>query len=238
MFGAEDRFLNWIGEASARMPFFPLINDGNALVQPVYAADLAKAVMSIIRVSAVLSYGLQPSIFISLPSLSTFFSSLPSPSSHLSLELFSYPQLTLLFTVSVKQRHREFRGQTFQLAGPAEYSYKEVVEFVHDITSKRVPMVDIPIPLAAFAGSLSEETIRPFITEDNVNQMQEDSVVKRDSKMLTMKDLGIEPVSMDKMAFGYLHRFRPGGHFVKVQGYYGVGERPSDGKEYLHNPER
>jgi hypothetical protein len=214
------------------MPFFPLINDGNALVQPIYAADLAKAVMSIIRVSDPPYNLLSSSQFLSYSR--SYSTSLPSPS-------LSFTHLTSIDSSLCRmttQRHREFRGQTFQLAGPAEYSYKEVVEFVHDITSKRVPMVDIPIFIAQFVGGMSEETIRPFITEDNVSQMQEDSIVKKDPKMLTIKDLGIEPVSMDKMAFGYLHRFRPGGHFVKVQGYYGVGERPSDGKEYLHNPER
>ena len=51
VFGAEDRFLNWIGEATCRIPFFPLINDGSALVQPLYAADLGKALMNIIYVS-------------------------------------------------------------------------------------------------------------------------------------------------------------------------------------------
>ena len=51
MFGAEDRFLNWIAEGSCRMPFFPLINDGNALVQPIYSGDVGKALMSITYVS-------------------------------------------------------------------------------------------------------------------------------------------------------------------------------------------
>lgn len=51
VFGAEDRFLNWIAEGSCRMPFFPLINDGNALVQPIYSGDVGKALMSITYVS-------------------------------------------------------------------------------------------------------------------------------------------------------------------------------------------
>lgn len=62
VFGYEDRFLNWIGEASCRMPFFPLINEGSPLVQPIYAPDLGKAIMHIIQVS--------PSPF--LPSLSKY----------------------------------------------------------------------------------------------------------------------------------------------------------------------
>ena len=130
------------------------------------------------------------------------------------------------------QNHDKYRGKTFQLAGPAEYSYKEVVEFVHDLTNKSVPIVDIPIFLAKAAGTVNNTWIRPFITEDVVNQMQEDCIELQGTDMLTMKDLGIEPVSMDKMAFSYLHRFRPGGHFVKVQGYYLEGQGQSDAKSH------
>jgi hypothetical protein len=60
------------------MPFFPLINDGNALVQPIYAADLAKAVMSIIRVSDPPYNLLSSSQF--LPYSLSYSMSLPSPS--------------------------------------------------------------------------------------------------------------------------------------------------------------
>jgi uncharacterized protein YbjT (DUF2867 family) len=51
VFGAEDRFLNWIAEASNRLPIFPLINGGSALVQPVYAYDVGRALMAIVKVS-------------------------------------------------------------------------------------------------------------------------------------------------------------------------------------------
>ena len=81
---------------------------------------------------------------------------------------------------------------------------------MHDLTNKSVPIVDIPIFLAKAAGTVNNTWIRPFITEDVVNQMQEDCIELQGTDMLTMKDLGIEPVSMDKMAFSYLHRFRPG----------------------------
>jgi hypothetical protein len=35
-----------------------------------------------------------------------------------------------------------------------------------------------------------------------------------------LKDLNIEPMSMDKVAFEYLHRFRQGGHFTLAEGYH------------------
>ena len=51
VFGAEDRFLNWIADASKLFRFFPLLHDGAALVQPIYCNDVAKALMAIIFVS-------------------------------------------------------------------------------------------------------------------------------------------------------------------------------------------
>jgi len=51
VFGPEDRFLNWIADACERFPFFPLVNEGKTLVQPVYAHDVAKALMNIVYVS-------------------------------------------------------------------------------------------------------------------------------------------------------------------------------------------
>lgn len=54
-FGPEDRFLNWIADACERFPFFPLINEGKTLVQPVYSHDVAKALMKIVYVRLLLS---------------------------------------------------------------------------------------------------------------------------------------------------------------------------------------
>ncbi len=50
VFGSEDRFLNWIAEATSRLPFFPLVDGGNALVQPVYVNDVAKGLLEITKV--------------------------------------------------------------------------------------------------------------------------------------------------------------------------------------------
>jgi hypothetical protein len=50
LFGAEDRFLNWIAESIVKFDRFPLINNGQNLLQPVYAIDVAKAIKEIIKV--------------------------------------------------------------------------------------------------------------------------------------------------------------------------------------------
>ena len=89
------------------------------------------------------------------------------------------------------------------------------------MTNNKPPLVDIPLSVANFTGSLIEQTINPFLTQDMIAQMQEDVVEIPNSDMLGMKDLNVECASMDKVAFDYLHRFRLGGHFTKVEGYYG-----------------
>ena len=50
--------------------------------------------------------------------------------------------------------------------------------------------MDIPIFLAKAAGTVNNAWIRPFITEDVVNQMQEDAIEFQGTDMLNMKDLG------------------------------------------------
>lgn len=116
--------------------------------------------------------------------------------------------------------HEEFQGKTFQLAGPAEYSYKEVVEFVSDVTLLKARLINVPVPVANMAAKVVQQLISPVLTEDMVKQMLEDNVAKEDPNLLTFEDIGIEPGSMDKLAFDFLHRFRPGGHFTLVKGYH------------------
>uniref|UniRef100_A0A7S3HC55 NAD-dependent epimerase/dehydratase domain-containing protein n=1 Tax=Spumella elongata TaxID=89044 RepID=A0A7S3HC55_9STRA len=166
IFGPEDRFLNWIAETTSRLPFFPLIENGQTLVQPISATDVGKALMAIV------------------------------------------------------DRHDEFEGKTFQLVGPAEYSFKEVAEYVSDVTSVKKHLINVPTPLAAKVGSFVEQLVQPVLTEDHIAQLREDVLPQQDKGYLGMQDLDLTPVSMDRVAFEFLHRFRPGGHFQLVKGYH------------------
>jgi len=166
IFGPEDRFLTWIAEAITRMRYFPLLNNGSTLVQPVYAHDVGKALHTLVQ-----GYDL-------------------------------------------------YAGKTVQLAGPAEYTYKEVAEFVSDVISRRKPLVDVPVSVASTVGRLVEELVNPVLTRDMVAQMTENVLPHNNPEWLNITDLGIEPASMDRVSFEFLHRFRKGGHFTLVQGYH------------------
>ncbi len=120
----------------------------------------------------------------------------------------------------ILQNHEKYAGSTFQLVGPSEYTQKEIVEFVSDVTTVKKPLLDVPISVALMAGSFFEQTVSPFLTKDSIYQYLEDNIAKDDAGLLGLSDLGIEASNMDKVAFDYLHRFRPGGHFTFVKGYY------------------
>jgi NADH dehydrogenase (ubiquinone) 1 alpha subcomplex subunit 9 len=122
--------------------------------------------------------------------------------------------------MAIIEDHEKYKGCTFQLFGPAEYTYKEIVEFVADVTTVHKEFRLVPAQYAAMAGSVVETLIAPVLTKDGVAQMTEDNVMRDDPTWLTLTDLGIEANSMDKAAFDFLHRFRPGGHFTLVSGYH------------------
>jgi NADH dehydrogenase (ubiquinone) 1 alpha subcomplex subunit 9 len=83
-----------------------------------------------------------------------------------------------------------------------------------------VNLVSVPVSAAKAFGKAMEYTNAPAVTEDGVEQMLEDNVARTDPNLLTFKDLDISPVSVDKVAFDYLARFRAGGHFRLVEGYH------------------
>lgn len=80
--------------------------------------------------------------------------------------------------------------------------------------------MDVPLPLARLAGGAFNQLVSPFFTPDNIELLYEDVVAHDDPTLKTFNDVGIEPASMDKVAFDYLHRFRKGGHFTMVKGYH------------------
>lgn len=118
------------------------------------------------------------------------------------------------------QNYEVYQGRDFQLVGPAVYSYRELAEFVSDVTLMDPVLIDMPLPVARLASAVANQLISPVGSVDMVQQMLEDVVEKSDPNLLGLKDLGIEPTSLDQVAFDYLARFRKGGHFRLVQGYH------------------
>lgn len=124
----------------------------------------------------------------------------------------------------------KFEGRTVDCFGPQDYSYKELSEFVYDITQQQPKVVDLPKDVGSYVGRALNMLGNPMMTPDQINLWSEDFIpamtqeeydaVPVKDKIYTMKDFGIEALPIEKVAFNYLHRFRDGGHFVETPGYH------------------
>jgi len=180
MFGPEDKFLNHIAKNAKMLPNIPflgglpLVNNGDALIQPVDVRDVAKALCICAQ----------------------------DDEDKLKVDV-------------------DVRGKTLDLAGPDDFTWREVAEFVKDVTD----MTDTKLfswdeSVARAAGRVLAELPNPRWTEDMALQQSTDQILDPATPNLTFKDLGIKPTPMEKVAFMYLHRYRQGGHFILAEGYH------------------
>lgn len=127
-----------------------------------------------------------------------------------------------------------FEGKEIHCFGPADYTYKELAEFVYDITSqqnnKSTHWSKSMVKMYASLGNPMSRS--PWITPDLVERWSEDCVqpmsdeeYEKETDILSLKSFGIEPTPVEKIAFSYLHRFRKGGHFLLAEGYHGTHEK-------------
>jgi uncharacterized protein YbjT (DUF2867 family) len=108
-------------------------------------------------------------------------------------------------------------GQTYDLAGPEEYRYREVVEYVFEtIRATRPEVANISPAVADAVGSLVQLLPNPLVTKDRFRRMQSDVVLDASAPTKRLHDLGIEATSMEMPGFTFLHRFRSGSHFLDI----------------------
>lgn len=176
MFGKDDFLLSWFARTQQFLGCMPLVyRQGNeqALTQPVWVGNVAKAIFS------------------------------------------------------VCDNPRIFEGKEIDCFGPADYTYPELAKFVNDITEQNKPVLTIPEDIYRQLSQVTQYTRNPLVTpelldiwtEDFTPRMSPDEY-KAQSDILTMSDLGIEALPIEKDAFGSLHHFRFGGHFFRVSGYH------------------
>lgn len=103
------------------------------------------------------------------------------------------------------------RGQTYELGGPRVYSFKEMLQVILAVTVRRRLLLPIPFALANMQASFLQFLPGKLLTPDQVTFLRTDNVVAPDA--LTLRDLGIEPDSMEAVLPSYLWRFRKKGQF-------------------------
>lgn len=108
-------------------------------------------------------------------------------------------------------------GRTYELGGPAIYSFKELLQFILRETGRSRLLVPVPWFAAGGIGLIGDlqsalPIIPPQLTTDQVASLRTDNVVSAGAPGLA--DLGISPKSVEAIAPSYLYRYRKGGQYA------------------------
>jgi uncharacterized protein YbjT (DUF2867 family) len=102
------------------------------------------------------------------------------------------------------------RGITFELGGPAVYTFKELMQFVLRESCRKRLLVPVPFFVASMQAMFLQFLPKPMLTPDQVLLLKSDNVVTAPD---TLVSLDIEPTSIEAEVPAYLWRFRPKGQY-------------------------
>jgi NADH dehydrogenase len=103
------------------------------------------------------------------------------------------------------------RARTYELGGPAVYSFRELMELILRETCRKRALLPVPFSLASLVATLASVSPWPPITPDQVRLLRTDNVMTKGA--LGLAELGIEPEPLEAILPTYLWRFRPQGQF-------------------------
>jgi NADH dehydrogenase len=104
------------------------------------------------------------------------------------------------------------RGRTYELGGPATYSFKELLQLILKETGRRRALVPLPFGLAMIQAAFLQILPKPLLTMDQIKLLKSDNVVAPTAAGLA--DLGITPTSVEAVIPSYLWRFRAKGEYA------------------------
>jgi NADH dehydrogenase len=106
-------------------------------------------------------------------------------------------------------------GKTFELAGPAAFSFRELMEMLLAETGQRRLLLPIPFAVARALGGLFEMgafLVAPPLTADQVELLKADNVAS--GQLPGLVDLGVTPTTLEAVLPTYLYRYRKGGQYA------------------------
>ena len=106
-------------------------------------------------------------------------------------------------------------GSTYEVGGPEVQTFKELMEYVLEVTERRRFLIPLPFPLAKFQATFLQYLPTPLLTPDQVELLKTDNVVSpaAEHEGRTLAALGIAPTAMEVIVPSYLWRFRKAGQF-------------------------
>lgn len=106
-------------------------------------------------------------------------------------------------------------GLTYELGGPAVYSFKELMEFILVETARNRVLAPIPFFAAGWIGKVGDlSPINPPLTSDQVETLKTDNVA--DKGLPGLAEAGVVPTAVEAVVPSYLYRYRKGGQYAEV----------------------
>jgi len=106
-------------------------------------------------------------------------------------------------------------GLTYELGGPAVYSFKEILEFILRETGRNRLLAPLPWFAANFIGKVGDlSPITPPLTSDQVESLKADNVAN--NGLPGLAEAGVIPTAVEAVVPSYLYRYRKGGQYAEV----------------------
>jgi uncharacterized protein YbjT (DUF2867 family) len=106
-------------------------------------------------------------------------------------------------------------GLTYELGGPAVYSFKALMELILRETGRNRVLAPIPFFAARLIGKVGDlSPINPPLTSDQVETLKTDNVA--DNGLPGLAEAGVVPTAVEAVVPSYLYRYRKGGQYAEV----------------------
>ena len=99
----------------------------------------------------------------------------------------------------------------YELGGPKNYSFKELMEILLQEIKKKRLLIPIPFWSGKISSYIFQMMPKPLLTPDQVEMLKYDNIVSGNYPLL--KDFGISGTSIPTILPKYIYRFRKGGEF-------------------------
>jgi NADH dehydrogenase len=107
-------------------------------------------------------------------------------------------------------------GRTFELGGPATYSFRQLMDLICKETGRSPLLLGVPFPLARLLGMAGDlmagSPFPPPLTSDQVELLRADNVVSPGAAGLS--ELGVQASALEPILPTYLYRYRRGGQYA------------------------
>ena len=107
-------------------------------------------------------------------------------------------------------------GRTYELGGPEELSFKQLMQFTLDTVGRKRWLVPVPWGIARLQAMVLGLLPKPLLTTDQVEMLKTDNIVSAEAKAekRTLGGLGITSSGIAGIVPAYLYRFRRAGQFT------------------------